>query len=273
VRSNADLAAAGSGRLHSRFVLDEALVPMPSTGRLFRSRRRVGLADADVDGRLRLDGCARFLQDVAGEDATDSGLDAAGITWVVRRSVIDVAAPFRFGDWVDLVTWCSGTGARWAARRTSVSGGSGGSVEAESLWICLDVATQAPARLPAGFDALFGPSAGGRRISSRLWLDGPSAGATTVAWPLRLTDHDLLAHVNNAAYFEAVEEQLAGRRELLDAPHRVVIEYGGGIDMDASVELAVEAGPQTLTVWFLVDGDVQATVLVKALAQPGLLSP
>jgi acyl-ACP thioesterase len=245
-------------------VVDEPLVPVPSAGRLFRSRRRVGLADTDVDGRMRLDACARFLQDVAGEDAEDSGLDAAGITWVVRRSVIDVGPPFRFKDWVDLVTWCSGTGGRWAARRTSISGGHGGSVEAESLWICLDLVTQAPARLPAGFDEMFGPSAAGRRVSGRRWLDGPAAAGPTVAWPLRHTDHDLLAHVNNAAYFAAIEEVLAGRRDLLDAPHRVVIEYGQGIAMDDSVALAVDAKPGSLAVWFVVDGESRASVLVKA---------
>ena len=75
-------------------MLDEALVPEPDAGRVFRAERPVRLGDADPAGRLRFDACARYLHDVSNDDTRDSGLPDDG-SWVVRRTVLDVgrAAP------------------------------------------------------------------------------------------------------------------------------------------------------------------------------------
>lgn len=246
-------------------MLADALVPMPDAGRVYAAGRRVRLSDIDVKGRFRLDAAARYLQDVAGDDAADSGIEATTFTWVVRRTVIDMHAPFGFREWADLTTWCSGTGGRWAARRTSMNGDRGGHLEAEALWICVDLATQAPARLPDSFYEIYGPAAGGRKVSTRLWLGGPPGGAAAIPWPLRATDHDILEHVNNAAYWEAVEERLHQHEDLLAAPHRAVMEYGPGVAPDDTVELLVDEGPGRLAVWFLDDGAVQASALVTPI--------
>jgi acyl-ACP thioesterase len=250
-------------------VLDDALVPMPDAGRVYRATRRVRLSDIDVEGRFRLDATARYLQDVAGDDAADSALDATTFTWVVRRTVIDVHARFGFRELAELATWCSGTGGRWAARRTTVIGDGGGRLEAEALWICVDLETQAPMRLPPAFFEIYGPSAGGRKVSSRLGLGPPpppeAAGVTVAPWPLRATDHDILAHMNNAAYWEAVEEWLLHHRELVEAPHRAIIEYGPGVAPGDRVELAVDEAPERLAMWFIDAGAVQAAALVRPL--------
>jgi len=65
---------------------------------VFRAGRRVRLADADPTGRLRLDACARYLQDIGNDDTTDSGMDHADTTWVVRRAVVDVHRRPRWGE-------------------------------------------------------------------------------------------------------------------------------------------------------------------------------
>ena len=46
------------------------------------------LGDVDPSGRLRLDAIARYLQDVASDDAADAGLDTG---WVARRTLIECA--------------------------------------------------------------------------------------------------------------------------------------------------------------------------------------
>ncbi|MGH9245760.1 MAG: acyl-[acyl-carrier-protein] thioesterase [Acidimicrobiales bacterium] len=250
-------------------MLDEALVPLPAAGRVYAAGRRVRLSDIDVDGRFRLDAAARYLQDVAGDDAADSGIEATTFTWVVRRTVIDVHSRFGFREWADLTTWCSGTGGRWAARRTSMVGDRGGRLEAEAVWICVDLTTQAPARLPDAFHRIYGPSAGGRKVSTRLRLGAPHDGATTSPWPLRATDHDILEHMNNAAYWEAVEERLRRHGPLLAAPHRAVMEFGPGVAPDDTVVLRVDEDADRLAVWFVDAGVVQASALVTPLDSPG----
>ena len=101
----------------------------------------------------------------------------------------------------------------------------------------------APTRLTDRFLATYGPAAGGRKVSSRLWLGDLPVGAAAVLWPLRVVDVDLLGHVNNAAYWAAVEEQiepgLVFAHRLLGGPHRAAMEYGPGI----------AAGPRSSCCW------------------------
>jgi acyl-ACP thioesterase len=259
-------------------VLDEPLVPLPDVGRVFRAGRRVRLADADREGRLRLDACARYLQDIGNDDTAEAGTDVDGMNWVVRRAVVDVRRPPRWREWVDLATWCGGTGGRWAERRLSIAGDGGGSVETATLWVHVDLVTMAPARLPVTFTATYAEAAQGRKVTARRWLDGEvAADAVAVDWPLRATDIDLLDHVNNAAYWAAVEEQLlggplsvrpgGGPHPLLSGPYRAVMEYGAGLAPAPSVELRVADTDDRLSLWFLVDG--VADTLVTVVPLPG----
>ena len=66
------------------------LLPPPASGRRYSATRRVRLGDVDPRGRMRFDAIARHLQDVASDDAADSGLDGG---WVVRRTLIAVTRP------------------------------------------------------------------------------------------------------------------------------------------------------------------------------------
>ncbi|MGH9137208.1 MAG: acyl-[acyl-carrier-protein] thioesterase [Acidimicrobiales bacterium] len=229
------------------------MTPRPTAGRLYRAERRVRLSDADASGRVRRDAVARYLHDVAGDDLTDSGVGTRHETWVVRRTVIEVESPPRFGELLSVATWCSGLGGRWAERRTSLVGEHGGRVETASLWVYLDRRTLAPSRLSDDFLAMYGPSAGGRKVSSRFQLAWtPPAEAPATQWPVRATDIDVMGHVNNAAYWAAVEEVAASSP--LEPPVRVTLEHGAGIDLGEKVELAVDRG----TIWFVVDGEVRA---------------
>src|SRR4051812_34858097 len=115
---------------------DPLLIPVPVKGRRFVARRAVRLGDASPGGRLRLDAIARYLQDVADDDAGDAGL--AGSSWVVRRTTIEVRRPPVLREVLEVTTFCSGVGGRWAERRTSLRGGRGGRVEAVALWVHVD---------------------------------------------------------------------------------------------------------------------------------------
>jgi acyl-ACP thioesterase len=182
------------------------LVPLPDRGRTFEREVVPGLADATASGRVRLDAIARWLQDIAYADVVDAGLAGTG-AWVVRRARLRVNSFPRFGEPVSVRTFCSAAGRIAAERRTSVFG-AGAAVEAVAMWIHVDTETLRPLRLGEGFHAVYGESAGQRRADFRLRHPEPPADASRAPWRFRASDVDIAGHVNNAAYWEPVEEAL-----------------------------------------------------------------
>jgi acyl-ACP thioesterase len=239
------------------------LVPRPRAGRVFEEARRVRLADVSPGGRLRLDAATRYLQDLSADDTDDAALPDAE-AWVVRRTVIEVQVFPRYLEALELATWCSGTGSRWAERRISVVGQAGGRMDAATTWVHVDLATGRPRRVPEGFAAIYGEAADGRTVTARLEHPDPPPDAESVPWALRFTDFDVLSHVNNAAYWEAVEEALAARRELR-APLRAEVEHRTAIERGAQVELVVANEPDELAAWLLADGEVAASARIRRL--------
>jgi acyl-ACP thioesterase len=227
-------------------------------GRAFTATRRVRWGDADHRGRLRLDGIARYLQDVSNDDTRDAGL-GLHLPWVVRRTVIDVVTPPAAGEVLTLTSFCGGLGTAWAERRTTIEGDGGGHVEAASLWVSLDRATNRPTRLSPEFLALYGSAADGRTVGARLRHPKPVEGAEVRPWPLRSTDHDGMGHVNNASTWEPVEDELDRRRLV---PVRAEVEYPGAIEPHEEVELRSTRVDDELQLWLLVDGTVRASSIV-----------
>lgn len=246
------------------------LVPEPDAGRVYRSQRKIRLADVGVDGRLRLDAMARYMQDVASDDVADADVDDETLTWVVRRTRIEIVSPFAADRAVSLSTWASGSGSHWAARRTSIAGDAGGRSEAESLWVLIDRASSRLARLPAAFEDLYGPSTGGRKVSAKLELaPEPAPNATQLAWPLRAADIDTLGHANNAVYWAAIETVLAMTPNGTGAPAaprvRGVLEYRRPVDLTSELLLAIAGGHSETNVWFIDGGETAAVAAVRRL--------
>jgi acyl-ACP thioesterase len=210
------------------------MVGRPVLGRTFAGSRRVRLGDCSPGGRLRLDATARYLQDLSDDDTRDAGL--AQMTWVVRRTVIDVHQFPAYLESLDMVTWCSAIGSRWAERRVDIGVGGAASISSATLWVHLDAATLRPVPMSTEFEQVFAQSAAGRTVSSRLTLDPPSTNLELSPWPVRFTDFDVMNHMNNAIAFGIVEEVLARRRDLR-APMRVEVEYRSPIDRDVGLRV------------------------------------
>jgi len=247
-------------------LMESPLVPEPPTGRVFRSRRTIRLADVAVDGRLRLDAMARYMQDIASDDVVDAGAEDELLTWVVRRTVIDVEQQFSLDRTVNLATWASGSGSHCAARRTSITGDAGGHAEAESIWVLLDRVTSRPARLPGAFDDLYGASGLGRKVSAKLeLLTVPADGAMRVRWPIRVSDLDTLGHANNAVYWAGIESALATSRDggAMGGRVRGVLEYRRPLDLASDLELAIARDRQETAVWFIDGGETAACAVIR----------
>jgi acyl-ACP thioesterase len=233
-------------------------IPVPLRGRTYSSRRRVRLSDMDSRGRLRLDAVARFLQDVAIDDVQETGWGMPEHLWFVRRVQLDVVRPFLDDREVALTTWCSGVAALAAGRRWSLTGDAGGCIEVDSVWIHLDAAGE-PARIDR-----FGPyadAAGDRRVSTRFELPVPENDGSRSAWALRAADVDLHGHVNNAVYWQAVEELLPVLGVDPRGPFRAELEFRQPLDAGETLDLV--ASGEGAVAFVVGAGDVRAVARVR----------
>jgi acyl-ACP thioesterase len=211
-------------------------LPLPSSGRRFTGGQRVRLGDTDPEGRLRPDAAARYLHDVAADDWDDTGI-GAGEIWVVRRTAMRLGAGGRWpylGEVVTVTTWCSGTGAAWAERRSDLAVDGVVLVETESLWVPLDPVR--PRRISTEFRHVYGEAAGGRKVSGRVAAPDMPADAGRRPWPLRRVDLDIAGHVNNAASWTALVEVAGG------PVASAVLTHHGPLEWDDPVTLATATG-------------------------------
>jgi acyl-ACP thioesterase len=212
------------------------MVAPRANGRVFSLPMRPLLADCAPSGRMRLDALARWSQDVAYADIEQAGIDRVAV-WVLRRSRIRVERFPRFGERFRVETFASGIGRMWAERRTTVrlEGSGEPVVEAVGLWIHLDPVRWVPCRLSAAEVDLYSTSAGDRSPPHRLLHAKPGDVESQTEWFFRRTDSDVADHINNAAYWEPLEEELlSGDGEL--------------VEVDAELEFRYPAQPGTVAV-------------------------
>jgi acyl-ACP thioesterase len=246
--------------VHTEF---SELVAPTKRGRRFRLPMRPGFSDCAPGGRMRLDAIAGWLQDIAYADVEDAGL-AQVAAWVVRRTRIRVHRWPRFSERFAVTTYVSGLGRMWAERRTDIvrDGDGAPDVEAVSLWIHLDPIDWHPTTLTDGEIAAYGGVAPERRISARL-RHPPPAGAESAAWMFRATELDIAAHINNAAYWQPLEQELMKG----DDPEQIDVEIEYRKPALPGVKLVLRDGPHR---WIVGEGgEMHASIAVAG----GALSP
>jgi acyl-ACP thioesterase len=232
--------------------------------RVFVSRRAVHGTDVGLDGRLRLDALARYLQAAAEGDLAGAGYPAA-YDWVVRRTEVRLHSYPRLGQRLEVRTFCSAIGPRWAERTTTLADGDGDAgaelVRAVAVWAAVDRASGRPCELGPDFLRVYGPSAAGRTVSARLSHPRPPEPAAGEPWPLRAADFDTSGHVNNAVYWAAVEDAVAGLGWL---PAVAEVEYHRPALPGCEPRLLSSAAPAEAWAWLLTDGQRLASARLSA---------
>jgi acyl-ACP thioesterase len=233
--------------------------PGPGQGRVFVRRRAVGGADVSLDGRLRLDALARYLQEAAEGDLVDAGWRET-YSWVVRRCAVEITGFPLLGQRLEVRTFCSGIGPRWAERTTTLADARGEElIRAVAVWAAVDAATGRPCPLGEEFHRLYAASAAGRTVSVRLSHPRPPEPAEPAddqddegtPWPLRATDFDASGHVNNAIYWAAAEDALA---RLGWRPAGAEVEFHRAALPGCEPRLRVEPARHGAWAWLLSDG-------------------
>jgi acyl-ACP thioesterase len=235
----------------------DELLAHPGVGRIYEQAVIAGLADAAPSGRVRLDALARWLQDAALNDVVDAGLGETAL-WVVRRTRLAVARFPRLGATASVRTWSSGVGRMWAQRRTTIATDDGGLVEAVALWVHLDPDGGRPLPLTAAELEVYGPSTAGREVQARLRHPAPTADAASRPWRFRTTELDVADHVNNAAYWAPLEDELL--RDAAAEPAALDVELEFKTPAQPGEHAILSAGAHR---WIVTgEGEVRASFLL-----------
>ncbi|PXW35161.1 acyl-[acyl-carrier-protein] thioesterase [Nocardia sp. 348MFTsu5.1] len=240
----------------------------------FESNYRVRTGDVDQQMRLRFDGLTRYLQDIANDNLEATEFRVTDPFWIVRRTVIDVIRPISWPADVTLHRWCGALSTRWTNMRVRVTSThetnrfnpeprEDGLIETEAFWINVNDQGM-PSRLTDDAFELLSRSTDEHRLrwKSMNTATPPERSDDDRIHALRATDFDPFKHLNNAAYFAAVEDELVDHEDLVKGPHRVVIEYLRAIEPGATVTIQRRRESDQLQMWLREGDQVSATVTV-----------
>ncbi len=257
--------------------------PLPDRkegARFFEGTYRVRTGDVDQDMRVRLDAVARYLQDVANDNIEATDFGASDPFWIIRRTIIDVIRPFSWPAGITAQRWCGALSTRWTNMRVRLTADhetnrfnpderQPGLIETEAFWI--NVNDQGvPSRISDDMFEQISAMTDVHRLRWKSINPEKAPAASEVDLPdrehvLRITDFDPFKHLNNAAYLEAIEDELIDHPDLIDGPHRAVIEYLKPIVPGTRLMLRRVREADRLLVWILIGDDfdvVAATVSV-----------
>ncbi|HEY5629891.1 MAG TPA: acyl-ACP thioesterase domain-containing protein [Candidatus Limnocylindrales bacterium] len=252
---------------------------------------RARFDECGPDGLVRSSALLRYAQDVAWIHSERLGFTRdwyaeRNLAWVVRAAELAILAPLPLGETITLSTQVIGFRRVWARRRTEGRLDDGTlALWGHTDWVIIDTVRGMPGRFPPEFLARFDvppdPFEPGRVTLPPAPPDAVIATQSTVVRP---QDIDPMAHVNNAAYLDYLEEAVlaagGGASALTSAiPRRFRIEYvqaaaAGSTLMSSLWPIAAELGndgsvgvqPPAGLAWRLVDdeGRELARALVTA---------
>jgi acyl-ACP thioesterase len=171
--------------------------------------------------------------------------------WVVRRTTLRLVEGGRWPRYLDrvtLTTWCGGSGAAWAERRTNFDLDGVACLEVAALWVPLSPDGH-PVRMRENFFEVYGEAARSRKVPGRVSTPAIPSGSSTRPWPLRNADLDIIGHVNNAAIWQAVSEVAVAPVRWVSVTHHQAIEREDVVTLFATSQ----------GIWLVVDGVVKVS--------------
>ena len=174
---------------------------------------RVRFDEAGPDGQLRSSGYLRFAQDLAWVHSESEGFGREwygerGLTWLVRAIELDIRVDAAYGGELRVSTEVIGFRRVWARRKSEfyVPGSNAPTAQALTDWVLLN-ARGMPTRIPVEITEAFAGHAPDY-TPLRLQLPPTPDGASTMPLTVRRSELDPMAHVNNAAYIDYLDEHV-----------------------------------------------------------------
>ncbi len=193
---------------------------------------RVRFDEAGPDGLLPASGYLRFAQDVAWLHSESGGFDRdwyseRGLTWLVRAIELDIIGEVDYGAELTVSTEVIGFRRVWARRRSEfVEHGSERKLAtAITDWVLLNDRAR-PVRPPAEILDAFTPVEADF-TPIRIRASDPATDAACIKFGARRSELDPMAHVNNAAYLDYLDELFSATSGSLSlpAPRRYRAEF------------------------------------------------
>ncbi|OZD61914.1 acyl-ACP thioesterase domain-containing protein [Rhodococcus sp. 06-1460-1B] len=259
--------------------VEYVLPDIPHGAEVFAANYRIRTSDVDPAMRLRLDGVARFVQDISADMIEASAFCESDPFWILRRTIIDVVEPATWPGDVEVQRWCSATSSRWVNMRQRLVGvpevapfntqtRTPGLIETESFCIKIDGSGRL-SRISEEALAQMSESVSNNRLRWRAMNTDPvpPASIDDGTFTLRASDIDPFAHMNNTVYWQAIENVLRSRSDLTSVPHRIVVEFVRPVPADVdAVVIRTQTIADRLSIWMLLPDDtVAATAVVTAV--------
>lgn len=213
----------------------------------FTLHSTVAYADVDRDQVLTLGGVFKLLQEAAIKHADVYGLGAKamvakGESWVLNRIAASIARYPRYEEAVTVRTWSAGIRGFRGYRDLRVYCGDELVLSASTLWVYVNLRTKSLARVPEELAAQFpaGQAEMFKPDLDRVRHEPPAATSLATEVALRYGDFDGNSHLNNTAYFDALQTALS-RHALPVHPAGIEVQFLKEVPLAVrAIEVAVE---------------------------------
>jgi acyl-CoA thioesterase FadM len=230
---------------------------------------RVRFDEAGPDGHLRSSGFLRYAQDLAWIHSESAGFGREWygerrLMWLVRAIELDVLADVQYGSELVVSTELIGFRRVWVRRRSEFHAADSERPAALAVtdWVLLN-SRGAPTRVPAEILDVFDEPLP-QFTPVRLEQLEPSPDASTHQLQVRRSDLDPMAHVNNAAYLDYLDEHyIANRRARMSmpTPRRYRAEFIASAEPDSDL---VGRGWTADATWCYKIEDVSGKEMLRA---------
>lgn len=214
---------------------------------IFTLQSVVAYADVDRDQLLTLGGVFKLLQEAAIKhaDRYDLGakaMVAKGESWVLNRIAASIARYPRYDEAVTVRTWSAGIRGFRGYRDLRLSCGDELVLSASTLWVYVNLRTKSLARVPEELAAQFpvGQTEMFKPELDRVRHEPPAATAPALGVALRYGDFDGNSHLNNTAYFDALQTALS-QQGLPVHPRGIEVQFLKEVPLAVrAIEVALE---------------------------------